>query len=347
LDSISTEILTFLPLIGTILLVTIILRILSWFLLARFPEMGNDLRLPRQLVLFAAGLIGTIAIVLTLPVSESSRNQVLALIGVLLSGSIAFSSTTIVANAMAGIMQRITRPFKIGDFIRSGEHFGRVTERGLLDTEIQTESRELVSLPNTLLISNPVTVIRSSGTIISASLSLGYDVHHARVQSLLIRAANDTGLQDPFVHILELGDFSITYRVGGLLTDVKTMLTTRSNLMRHILDTLHSDGVEIVSPTFMNQRPLEKNQVFISMPDRKKIIESETHNAEEIMFDKAEEAEQVEKALESLRAEIKELESQLKEASGEEKPAISTLITEKRAQIEALENKGDQKAPTV
>ena len=223
-------ILSFLPVIAATIVVALILAGTNYLLLSRFPEMGNDRRLPRQLSMFGITLVGIIAVVLTLPIVESSRNQILSLIGVLLSGTIALSSTTIVSNAMAGIMLRITKPFRTGDFIRTSNYFGRVSERGLLDTEIQTEYRELVSVPNTQLITNPVTVIRSSGTIVSASLSLGYDINHLTIEQLLIAAASKVGLQDAFVQIIELGDFSVLYRVNGLLTDPKNMITTRSDL---------------------------------------------------------------------------------------------------------------------
>ena len=47
-------------------------------------------------------------------------------------------------------------------------HRGRVSELGLLRTEIQTERRNLTTFPNLYLVTNPVTVVRSSGTFISS-----------------------------------------------------------------------------------------------------------------------------------------------------------------------------------
>ena len=44
-----------------------------------------------------------------------------------------------IGNVMAGLMLRAVRNFRTGDFVRVEKHFGRVTERGLLHTEIQTE----------------------------------------------------------------------------------------------------------------------------------------------------------------------------------------------------------------
>lgn len=332
------------PTLVTAIIVTLLLVGLNFLLLGRFPEMGNDRKLPRQLIMFGATFVGIIAIVLTLPIVESSKNQILSLLGILLSGTIAFSSTTIVSNAMAGIMLRITRPFRTGDFIRTTDFFGRVSERGLLDTEIQTEYRELVSVPNTELITNPVTVIRSSGTIISASLSLGYDIHHSTIEQLLIKAATDLELQDAFVQIIELGDFSITYRINGLLIDIKNLITTKSNLHRSILDTLHGNGIEIVSPNFMNQRQLDTEQKILAVPQSRITMKKNETQAEEVVFDKAEQAEQLENTIATIKDDIEELEEIAKDASLDEKSRIKNKIDNKKENLKSIqESSGDKK----
>jgi len=58
------------------------------------------------------------------------------LLGNVLTGVIAFSSTTFVANMMAGLMLRSVKSFTPGDFIEAGDYFGKATERGLFHTEI-------------------------------------------------------------------------------------------------------------------------------------------------------------------------------------------------------------------
>ncbi len=323
------------PLLGTAAGVFLALYGMYWLLLGRRRDLGNERRLPRQLIMLMAMIAGTVAIALALPVSDSTRNQVISLIGLLLSGVIAFSSTTIVSNLMAGLMLHMTKAFRTGDFIRVGDHFGRVAERGLFDTEIQTEQRELVSLANTYLITHPLTVVRSSGTIISANLSLGYDLHHSRIRNLLVAAALDSGLEEPFVQVIELGDYSITYRISGLLTNIKSMITARSNLHKSILDTLHADGVEIVSPSFMNQRRLAQNELIVPTPTVE-VRSGDESNPEDILFDKAEQAEQQERARFDLVEEIRKLEAQVKAADGEEKQRLSELAGEKRDQLAEL-----------
>lgn len=327
----------FIPFLGTSLVLFIFLWCMHWLLIARHDDLGNERKFPRQLIMMGLTIVSIIIIALVLPVNESSRNQLIGLIGLLVSGLFAFSSTTVVANLMAGMLIRVTNPFRTGDFIRVGDHFGRVAEKGLFDTEIQSETSELIAIPNTYLITHPVTTVRSSGTIISASLSLGYDEHHSKIETILLSAAKNTGLEDPYVHIIELGDYYITYRVSGLLSEIKGMITARSRLYCSVLDALHDSDVEIVSPTFMNQRRLPDNyRVLPPKQVNKNVTES---TAEDIAFQKAEEAEQVElREMEILDA-IKKMEAELKEASAEHKDEITMKIRQHTEHLKEIQKK--------
>jgi small-conductance mechanosensitive channel len=154
-------------------------------------------RFRNQLIMLALTFVGGLVVILALPISEALRGQLLSLIGILFSAAIALSSTTLLGNALAGLMLRVMRNFRMGDFIRVGEHFGRVSDRGLFHTEIQTQYRELTTLPNLYVVTHPVTAIRSSGTLIEATVSLGYDVSRTRVERLMLEAAEECDLEDP------------------------------------------------------------------------------------------------------------------------------------------------------
>ena len=335
LNHLIEKVLVFFPLIGTICVVLFFLWGGFWILLQKRPDLGSEEKLPRQLLLLALAVGGIIAIILALPVGVSTRNQIIGLIGILISGILAFSSTTIIGNLMAGVMLRMTMPFKTGDFIRIENHFGRVAERGLFDTEIQTDHRELVALPNSYLISKPVTVVRSSGTIISINLSLGYDTHHSRLEELLLEAAREAGLGDPFVQLIELGDHAITYRVSGLLSEVKELLTVRSNLARKVLDRLHGEKIEIVSPSFVNQRRLaEGTQILPTQIIEPVVLDSTLPEA--IIFDKAEQAEQRDKLRHQWETQLQELKVRLTAAEGAEKQNLENTIAELRKKIAEL-----------
>jgi len=278
---------------GIILVLYVIRRIL-----VLGEKRSRENRFRNQIIMLGLAIAGLLIVILGLPIEDTSRGSLLGLIGIVLSAAIALSSTTFLGNAMAGIMLRVVRNFRMGDFIRVGEHFGRVSERGLVHTEIQTEDRDLTTLPNLYLVTNPVTVIRSSGTIISATVSIGYDEARSKVKKLLLEAAEKAELKDPFVQILNLGDYSVTYRVAGLLADTKLILSTRSKLRGLAMDALHGGGVEIVSPQFMNTRALPVREHVIPEDSAQRAPEpppTDAPSPEQVVFDKAEEAESLEK----------------------------------------------------
>ena len=247
-----------------------------------------------HVILFVLSAVGLFVVILVLPINDAMRGQILSFLGILLSAAIALSATTFLGNTMAGVMLRAVRHFHIGDFLRCGEHFGRVTERGIFHVEIQTEDRDLTTLPNLYLVTNPVTTVRSSGTIVSATVSLGYGVPHDRIEACLLEAARAVDLGDPFVQVLELDDFSVRYRVAGMLDDVKQLLTTRSRLRVAMLDALHGAGIEIVSPTFMNTRALAAHEAVVARAAPGAATGLEGPAPEELIFDKAERAESLE-----------------------------------------------------
>ena len=323
------------PVAITLTLVSIFLWGVHWLLLGRNRQLRSEGRVPRQMAMIGLILAGLIVVIISLPIEDGLRNQIIGLIGIVLSGLVAFSSTNIIGNLMAGVLLRITKPFGIGDFVRVGSHFGRVSERGLFDTEIQSENRELIALPNSYLADNPVTTVHHSGAIVSATLSLGYDVHHKKVSPLLIEAAEKSGLSDAFVHIIELNDFSVSYRVSGFLSEIKGLITARSNLLKEVLDSLHENNIEIMSPSFMNQRPQPPESTTI--PKKYWVRPTEAAvEAEEIVFDKAEKAQQRSTEIKTLDHQLSELENELKTAEDERKTEIKEEITELNEQIIAL-----------
>ncbi|MCW8892252.1 MAG: mechanosensitive ion channel family protein [Deltaproteobacteria bacterium] len=81
----------------------------------------------RQVTMLAATLTAIFLMVVLIPIDESLRGQILSLLGIVISATIALSSTTFLGNALAGILLRNVRSFRTGDFIYIQNHFGRVS----------------------------------------------------------------------------------------------------------------------------------------------------------------------------------------------------------------------------
>lgn len=328
-------------LFGTVAVVVAAVIVLS--VLNRILTRQGDLtgrRFRNQLIMSGATFTVLVLVILAVPINPTTRGQLLQLIGIIISIGVALSSSTILSNAMAGIMLKAVRNFRSGDFVEVGEHLGRVTERGLFHTEIQTPDRDLVTLPNMYIATNPVTVTRSSGTIISATVSLGYDVPQAKIKSLLQDAAGAIGLQEPFVQVLELGDFSVTYRAAGLLAETKQLLTYRSRLRSSMIDALHEGGVEIVSPHFRNLRSFDPEKAFVPAKSHRKEPEAVDAAPVDVVFDKAEEAESLSSLRhqrEQLEEKMKALREELKNAEESGKESLETQIAALQAQCDKLD----------
>ena len=324
-------VLALLPMTMVILIAFSLLGFLNRRLVRKSKELAGEGTFRRQMVLTFLALFFIVAVIVTAPIKPTLQGNLVSLFGIAVTGVIALSSTTLASNAMAGLMLRAVRNFKRGDYIRCGTFLGRVTERGLFHTEIQNERSDLITLPNLHLATNPVTVIRPSGTFVSAKLSLSYDVPHARVEELLIEAAELSGLVEPFVRIRTLGDFSVTYEISGRLGETKKFLGSKSALHRAVLDTLHGAGVEIMSPTFINQRQIAGEGPAIPIVSTEPAAPQPTRDRDpdSLVFDKADQVEKVEDLrlrLTALDQEIAELQTKVKTAEGDEAEKIQETV---------------------
>jgi len=340
------------PLILT-LIIGISLYLVIPLIFKRKTSTKNDKKILQQGLRFAILLAILIVGILVSPLSDTKSEQVMKLVGIVLSAIFALSSASLVGNVLAGFMLRIVNNFKPGDYIEIKEIYGRVSERSLFHTELQTIDSDLITLPNLFLATNPVKVKRTSGTFISAEVSLGYDVSRIKVEKCLLEAAERAGLLDAFIYITSLGDYSIVYEVHGKLSEVKKFITARSLLRAMILDVLHEAKIEIVSPSFMNQRQVNE-QTFIPRKAKQTTVDTQTTAkpedviflsffVEDVIFDKAEKAESIEKRkgkIDEIEAKIKELQAQLKEAqSPEDKASVLEKIEKaKRLKEKILSN---------
>lgn len=336
----SLSFFSFIPVLITAGISILILMAAHYFLFRRTNAQSFSTPLTRQLGMLGLATAVIIFLILTLPIGDSTRGQILSFLGIVVTAAIALSSTTFLGNMMAGLMIKAVRNFRVGDFIRVGENFGRVSELGLLHTEIQNEDRDLTTLPNLYLVTNAVKVVRSSGTVVSATITLGYDVPYSKVVEALEKATEAAELEDGFVHVMDLGDFSVTYRISGFLRDVKSLISARSRLRVCAMHSLHEACIEIVSPNFINQRQLDPNKPVIP---RKQDLEEPLENSqpEKMIFDKADEAESLDKLntrLKELTTLMSDLDSSLQKASDEtQKSAMQAELQKMNLKKEYLE----------
>ena len=294
------------------IVITLLISTLSPFYLKRVRKKEH---IPLyQILIFGLTIVGVVLIIILAPfpkpadfLTEDSwaiKSTIIGFLGVVISGAIAISATSFLGNAIASLMIRSSNNFRVGDFIRINEFVGAVKKRGLFDVDIQIENRAIISLPNIYVITYPVEVIPREKRIVSADITMGYEIPRQKVEAYLIEAATHIGLSKPYVFVQALLDAAVQYRVIGFSskTGSTALLTEPSELKKSILDTFHKHQVEMVSPSIGIQRDAGDT---IYIPPIVKVEAKETEAVktalpEADIFDKAMQAESIEKAEERL-----------------------------------------------
>lgn len=276
-----------------VLLILIILLIFNSWSFKKIKSTTSGKNITKGAISFFLILFGVLTFILVLPIDKSLKGQMLGFLGIIISAGIALSSTTVLGNLIAGIMNNSMNRFRNGDLIKIGDLHGRVTRKSIFHTEIQLEDSNFITIPNLFIANNPVKLTRKTNTVISTSVSLGYDISREKIEAALIEAANETGLTDPYVYITSLGDFSVVYKIHGFLEDSSKYFSTCSLLNSKVMDKLHNEKIEIVSPSFMNQRRVDENE-FIPKQVVKESEQIDEKSPEDLIFDEAIKSEKLE-----------------------------------------------------
>ena len=182
---------------------------------------------------------------------------------------ISLGSSTMIANLMAGLVITFMRPFKVGDRIKLNDTTGDIIEKTPLVTRVKTPKNEIVTIPNSFVMSSMTTNYSSSaneyGLIIHTDVTFGYEVPWQQVHQLLIEAALETEFiiaePKPFVLQTRLDDWYVVYQINAYTRNPECMAKIFSELHQNIQDKFHAAGIEIMSPHFMGVRATDS--VFI------------------------------------------------------------------------------------
>ena len=200
------------------------------------------------------------------PLLPSSNSEVFQGVSVFIGVIVSLGSSSIIGNVMAGMVMTYMRPFREGDFIKYGDTEGFVIEKTVLVTRIRTRKNEVITIPNSNLMSSQTSnftfAAQNFGVIVHTKVTIGYDMKWERIRDLLLAAARDTPhivkKPEPYVRITTLDDFYVEYEINAYTHKPEALSEIYSELHQNILDKFHEDGVEIMSPhIFAHRQDLE------------------------------------------------------------------------------------------
>ncbi|MBC8620148.1 mechanosensitive ion channel family protein [Parabacteroides faecis] len=171
---------------------------------------------------------------------------------------VSLGSSTVIGNIIAGFVITYMRAFKQGDRIKLNDTVGNVIEKTAFVTRLRTIKNEIVTIPNSFIMSsqtiNYTSSARTYGLIIHSEVTIGYDAPWRKVHQLLIDAAKATPgvMPEPAPFVLEtaLSDFYPVYQINAYIQEANNMTTIYSALHQNIQDYFDKAGVEIMSPHY-------------------------------------------------------------------------------------------------
>jgi small-conductance mechanosensitive channel len=165
---------------------------------------------------------------------------------------IGFALQETLSNVFSGLTMQLQRPFKPGDWVRTGTHVGQIRGMNWRSTTIVTRANERLEVPNAV-IGKDVIVNYGDGAIRDEiSIGISYDVPPNRVREVAIRLLHNSPhiLKEPPPEVLawEFGDFAIQYRIKYCLDDYGPQETVRDHVVSALWYVLRRHAIEIPYP---------------------------------------------------------------------------------------------------
>ena len=181
----------------------------------------------------------------------NDRLQLTAAAGAVVLG-LALQDT--LGNAIAGLALQADEPYKVGDWIRVGDHEGRVTQISWRSTVLRTRESTLVALPNSSIADGAIVNYSEPAppTRIFVDVGVAYHAPPNHVKSVLLEALSQVPLAmavpPPDVQLLEFAASSITYRVRCFVQDMERASMAQDQMRTAIWYTLQRHGLDIPFP---------------------------------------------------------------------------------------------------
>lgn len=163
-----------------------------------------------------------------------------------------FAAQDILKNIFAGIVILFDAPFRVGDKIEVGSHYGEVTRIGLRSTKIVTPDDSMVTLPNSDLMNSSVSNANSgeANCQVVAELHLPQGIDTIRVRQIATEAAQVSKyvyLEKPivvlFFHEVLHDKTYLKMRLKAYVLDIRSEFAFKSDMTELVLRELIKEGI--------------------------------------------------------------------------------------------------------
>lgn len=182
----------------------------------------------------------------------------------ILTALIGLSLQDVIGSLFSGLLIQMERPFLIGDWIKTGEHEGQVTEITWRYTVLTTFHRDRILLPNNLVAKERLTNFSRPGRDVRQIIDLPapLSVPPVKVKAALEHALKRCDLvvtePEPTVRLRDIDSSRQLYRLVFSTTRYENLTSARSEVLSAVWYELRKQGIEIP----MDRRAVYRDKDF-------------------------------------------------------------------------------------
>jgi small-conductance mechanosensitive channel len=114
----------------------------------------------------------------------------------------------LIKNLIGGLVIVVDRPYQSGDRIRLGEAHGEVVQIGLRSTKVMTDDAELVTIPNSKVLTTVVTNANSG--VAECQIRAEVAIPYGTDPDELMRISREVAVSSPFTYLAQPIEFEIS-----------------------------------------------------------------------------------------------------------------------------------------
>ncbi len=172
--------------------------------------------------------------------------------------TVALAAQDIFSNFFGGALIAVDKPFKLNDRIQIDQYYGDIIHVGPRSTRMKTLDNQIVTIPNSKLVSNYVVNYAMPDTKLKVRLPIGvaYGSDVNKVREILLGVVKEAAAKHPFiledpepqVFFIEFGASSLNFQMVVWTNDFAMTFETKDAINTRVAERFKEEGIEIPFP---------------------------------------------------------------------------------------------------
>lgn len=198
-----------------------------------------------RLIIWTVALLMALFVILDLP--QSALLAVGATVGVALG----LAAQDMLRNLLSGVVMLFDQPYRVGDMVRIGEHYGEVKSIDLNLTRLHTFTDDIVTIPNAEVMKR--SVVNSNAGELTEMITVPFHVPAATDITVLKSLAHEAAFCCPYTYLKmpivivfedEVGQHFVTkIIIKAYVVDVRFERVMASDILERVKYALRQNGI--------------------------------------------------------------------------------------------------------